>query len=406
MQSLTGKNTGDTLTAVEWNQLPQEVQNVITAAGIGLSSGDLQQLNKSIVQQLSDGDFYDDQSGSANTVTAAPAGGRQGMQQYTRGAKIRVRIANTNTGPTTINVNSIGPKKVVNQNDSDLTGGELGSGVVVDLEYNPDFDGGSGALVFNTLVTEFPPNYLTGLKLENAADADHDFTMNSGSCRDADNTQSIIFNSTITKQIDVNWAEGNNDGGFPSGLGAVAADTTYFWFLIAKPDGTVDAGFDTSLVAANLLADATSYTKYRMVGFVNTDASANIIPGSWTDNKWTPDIPVADFTGLESSTATIRTLALAPFGIKSTVGLTVNVTQSTPTATRIRFSDVDQPDTAPTISNSQAEGDAPQSGGSFNLRVNFEVVTNASAQIRSRATNGGVANVTGLVQYVIFDRGQ
>lgn len=44
MESLIGKNTGDLLTAAEWNQLPSEVQNIIEDSGQVLSSGNLRQL--------------------------------------------------------------------------------------------------------------------------------------------------------------------------------------------------------------------------------------------------------------------------------------------------------------------------------------------------------------------------
>jgi hypothetical protein len=85
----------------------------------------------------------------------------------------------------------------------------------------------------------------------------------------------------LTKQIDANWAEGTNQGGFPSGLGAPAIDTWYRMFLIGSTDGTsIDAGYDSDSAAANLLADAapSSYAKYRRYGWVLTDAASNIIP--------------------------------------------------------------------------------------------------------------------------------
>jgi hypothetical protein len=80
--------------------------------------------------------------------------------------------------------------------------------------------------------------------------------------------------SALVKQIDANWAAGTNQGGFPSGL-VLAADTTYRIYLISN-GSTVDAGFDTSSTAANLLADASGYTYYREIGFFRTDGSADL----------------------------------------------------------------------------------------------------------------------------------
>jgi len=81
---------------------------------------------------------------------------------------------------------------------------------------------------------------------------------------------SIFLESTtsFTKQIDANWAEGTNLGGFPSGL-TLSNNTWYRVFIIGKNDGSgdVDFGYDTSPTAANLLSDATDYTKYRRIGY-------------------------------------------------------------------------------------------------------------------------------------------
>ena len=79
----------------------------------------------------------------------------------------------------------------------------------------------------------------------------------------------------MTKQIDANWAAGDDAGGFPSGL-SLAADTGYYLFAIGKADGTVDFGFDTSATAANLLSDATGYTYYKAIWWVITNSSSNI----------------------------------------------------------------------------------------------------------------------------------
>jgi len=48
MEQLDNKLTGDTLSAAEWNQVPAEIQNLITAFGIALSSGDLNQMRKAL----------------------------------------------------------------------------------------------------------------------------------------------------------------------------------------------------------------------------------------------------------------------------------------------------------------------------------------------------------------------
>lgn len=82
----------------------------------------------------------------------------------------------------------------------------------------------------------------------------------------------VVLANSITKDITANWLVGSNNGGFPSGL-SIAANTNYRVFIIVDTDtNTIDAGFDTSSTAANLLADATAYDEYLQVGTVRTDS--------------------------------------------------------------------------------------------------------------------------------------
>lgn len=110
----------------------------------------------------------------------------------------------------------------------------------------------------------------------NASDPEHDIDIGVGNVIDSTRTSVISLSSVLTKKIDEVWSEGNNQGGLPSAL-TLTADTTYAVFVIWKTDGTKDGGYDTSLTAANLLSDASSYTYYRRRGYIITDASANII---------------------------------------------------------------------------------------------------------------------------------
>lgn len=123
-----------------------------------------------------------------------------------------------------------------------------------------------------TAITRAP----NGLISNSDADTDHDINIASGYIYDSLYTTPILLSSEITKQIDANWVAGDDAGGFPSGL-TLAADTWYNVFVIYNLTGQItDAGFDTSLTAANLLADAVGYTKYKLVGIILTDASKNI----------------------------------------------------------------------------------------------------------------------------------
>lgn len=137
------------------------------------------------------------------------------------------------------------------------------------------------------LKLSIPDYYKSGLTLRNAADADHDITVLQGIAIDKTNTVPIRLGSLITKQIDTTWVAGNNAGGLASGV-SLTNNTWYHVFVILdESTGTVDVGFDTSITAANLIADS-GYDKYRRIGSVLTDGSANIIPFYQTANffRW------------------------------------------------------------------------------------------------------------------------
>ena len=155
--------------------------------------------------------------------------------------------------------------------------------------------------------------HFDGLVLRNDTDADHDIEIGIGSCADSANALIMRRTAVLTKQIDAAWAAGDDAGGFPTGL-TLSNSTWYHVFLIQKTaDGTIDAGFDTSTSAANLLADATGYSAYQCVGSVLTDGSANIVAFNqvgrhvfWKDPPL--DVNVADL----GTTAVLYALSVPP----------------------------------------------------------------------------------------------
>ena len=121
--------------------------------------------------------------------------------------------------------------------------------------------------------------YIDGLIASNdAGDTDHDIAIANGAASlidGAGNYNIFELTTALVKQIDAVWSEGTDAGGRASGV-ALTVDTHYYLFLIAKDDGTIDAGFDTDVDATNLLADATDYTWYRHIMDVITNSSSNI----------------------------------------------------------------------------------------------------------------------------------
>lgn len=160
--------------------------------------------------------------------------------------------------------------------------------------------------------------YIYGLTTSNDTDAAHDIAIAAGGCRDSSNTVNIILSSPTVKQIDASWAVGSGAGGLFSGT--VGNNTWYYVFVIRKDsDGSIDAGFDTSITAANKPA---GYTYYRRVGAVLTDGSANIIKFiQQNGNEFIWDVVVQSaYTNNPGTSRVLVTMAAPPSSIVITNG--------------------------------------------------------------------------------------
>lgn len=181
---------------------------------------------------------------------------------------------------------------------------DLGSASLVDTGT------GAGNVPLNSQLP-VPQGHIGGLGLTNAADTAHDITIAAGEATDSSDTTMLALASAMTKQIDATWAVGTAAGGLFTG--SVAADTWYHVFLIEKDsDSTIDAGFDTSLTAANI---PTGYTKYRIIMSVETDASANIKQIRQYGNQVVMVTPVIDVTTASTGTSSVTAAIKVPLGI-------------------------------------------------------------------------------------------
>lgn len=102
----------------------------------------------------------------------------------------------------------------------------------------------------------------------NAADATNDVDISVGSATSTHATPAsrvvLYLNTALTKQLDASWVTGTNQGGLSSSI--TISDTNYHVFII-RVAGVDDIGFDTSLVAANLIADHGA-THFRRIGWI------------------------------------------------------------------------------------------------------------------------------------------
>jgi len=140
MQPIPDKSTGDELTAEEWNNIPDEVENAITSTGIVLSGADRYQLTKTVCNYVASGDYYDD-VGTTNNYVLSKIGNRRAPTDYLDGLRVRFKAANTNTGASTVNVDSLGVKTIKKEDGTtDVIAGDIPTGEHIELIYDIDND--------------------------------------------------------------------------------------------------------------------------------------------------------------------------------------------------------------------------------------------------------------------------
>jgi hypothetical protein len=113
---------------------------------------------------------------------------------------------------------------------------------------------------------------ISGLTLSNnGTDATNDIDIAAGWTAADSDGHPLILTAAITKQLDVAWAVGTNQGGLDTG--AVGNNTYHVW-MIRRPDtGVVDVLFSLSASAPTM---PTNYTQKRRVGSIIRESAAII----------------------------------------------------------------------------------------------------------------------------------
>lgn len=237
------------------------------------------------------------------------------IAQYENGLVAVITLDVPNTGDSTLDL-GYGAIQLLDLDGAALQSGELLAGTPYIVIY---FNNKWVIQVTSTsTINSFPPGHIDGLAVQNdAGDLDHDLVFGAGTCRDYDNTIDMVNTDLLIKKIDEDWAEGSNEGGFPSTL-TLTADTWYNLFMIGKVDGTVDFGYDSELDASKLLLDATGFTGYRDLGSVKTDGSGNIrlfkmhVTANSRVFQWTA--PTVDYNKLAPLTSPVLVTLEVPPG--------------------------------------------------------------------------------------------
>jgi hypothetical protein len=224
--------------------------------------------------------------------------------------------------------------------------------------------------------------WISGLTMSNAADTVNDITVAAGAAMADDQSAMMVLGSAITKQLDANWAVGNNLGGRDST--AAIANDVYHVFLIQRPDtGVVDV-FMSHLIAPTL---PPNYTRKRRIGSI-IRAGATILQFSQVGDEFLLKTGVLDVNAAAISTTALTPVLSVPDGIK--VGAIFNFTiVSSAAANILLLSPIDVNDQAPSGSVAPlAQAHGTTSYTNYGYVYGLRTSTSATIRARSQAANG------------------
>lgn len=174
--NLSGGDDSGTATkfgAKELNSIADELENFVISTGETLSPGtgddpDTDMMSRGITIASQTAHSYQD-SGSVNAYTLTRTGSLEQPSSYVDGTRITFITTNANTGASTVNVSSLGSKKILLQDGvTALSGGEIRANEFVDLVYNSAADSAAGAF---TTIKQLASETVVGV-VELATDAE------------------------------------------------------------------------------------------------------------------------------------------------------------------------------------------------------------------------------------------
>lgn len=251
---------------------------------------------------------------------------------------------------------------------------------------------GYQALTFLDLVHR---GALFGLKIANSTgDSANDIDVTTGACRDSTHQVMLKSASSLTKRMDATWAAGTGNGGRAAGV-SYSANTWYHVFYIgSSPAVAPDVGFDTSVSAANLMADAAviaaGHTKFRRIGSFLTNATPAIIAFVAVGDSFLWSTPVLDINTTIGTSSGFHTLASVPAGV--VVEALLNVYATGASNTLLYLSSPDATDQNPSASAAPLLSMQllPDGSGFGAMALPMRIRTDSSQRVRADASAASV----------------
>lgn len=227
--------------------------------------------------------------------------------------------------------------------------------------------------------------YLSGVAISRASATT--IGVAAGVAMDDTNVQMIPVAAAVTINCAVTGALGLD-------AGALAINTWYHVFVIAKTDGTVSALASTSIGAPTY---PTGYTLKRRIGSFRTNGSAQVTDFVQDGDLFQWLSPVGDVSAANPGTLAVTRTLTVPTGV-AVQAIVQLIVQNVGTAGlyQAAISDLATTDTAVNAGNSDTTSAATTAGGAQQGVTRLVVRTNTSAQIRSRLS-GSDASTTLII---------
>lgn len=222
-----------------------------------------------------------------------------------------------------------------------------------------------------------------------AGDVTNDIDFGVTACMDDAGTDWIQV-AALTKQLDVNWVVGNNQGMLSTGA---IANVPYYLWAIKRPDtGVTDYLADVSFTAPTLPAN---YTKKRCIGYIERLGAAISLfraveyGGGAVQIDWTVPALQVDVAATLTTARDLRTVKV-PTAFSTTAILTVSITDAA-AASGVRITCPDETDAAPSLTVAPLCNIATQVAAQPIVRQ-LRIRTSATGQIAARATIATIDN--------------
>lgn len=239
-----------------------------------------------------------------------------------------------------------------------------------------------------------PRGLLHGLTLaNNSGDANNDIDIATGMAVSESFDTVMILASALTKQTDVAWAVGTNNGGMDTGSKGTSA-WLYVWLIARSDTNVVDALFSLSATSPTMPAN---YDKKRRIGTVRVDGSGNILGFVQDGDTFTYKVPINDVSASNPGTsAVLRTLTAPP---NMTAIFTYWLNNVTTGEVRVLLTETTLTDTTPTATLN----DLRPMATSQVAQAEFRRKVDASSQIRARHHASGASDAIVITTRAFVD---